>query len=163
MSDKDGAIWDFDNKCWMKNGKPVEPVQWSALKWDKGTSQFEEAVGSSHDNVREKVDHNEFDLGEKVNKDIAAALFDGYSKASVFWPGSTKITKPSDDQVGGDHYKGMAIEPSEFIHRNGIGWLEGNAIKYVCRHSMKHGEQDIDKAIHYLQLLKEWQYGAKKS
>ena len=68
----------------------------------------------------------------------------------------------SERQVGGNHYKDMAIEPSEFIHRNGIGWLEGNAIKYTCRHAMKGGAQDIDKAIHYLELLKEWQYGHGK-
>ena len=66
--------------------------------------------------------------------------------------------RPSEQQIGGDHYKDMAIEPSEFIHRNDIGWLEGNAIKYICRHAQKHGEQDIEKAIHYLHLLLEWEY-----
>ena len=69
---------------------------------------------------------------------------------------------PSKRQIGGDHYKSMAIEPSEFIHRNKIGWLEGNAIKYICRHSRKHGLVDIDKAIHYLELLKQWHYGPGK-
>ena len=67
--------------------------------------------------------------------------------------------KPHQRQIGGDHYKDMTIEPSEFIHRNNIPWLEGNAIKYICRHATKHGKQDIDKAIHYLELLKEWKYG----
>ena len=55
--------------------------------------------------------------------------------------------KPSESQVGGDHYKSMAIEASEFIQKNGIGWCAGNAIKYVCRYHRKNGEQDIDKAI----------------
>ena len=64
--------------------------------------------------------------------------------------------KPSDNQVGGNHYKGMAIQPSEFIMSNGLDWLEGNAIKYICRHHLKNGIEDIDKAIHYLNLLKEW-------
>ena len=68
-------------------------------------------------------------------------------------------TESTNKQVGGDHYKDMAIEPSEFIHKNHMGWLEGNAIKYICRHSRKHGIEDINKAIHYLELLKEWQYG----
>lgn len=66
--------------------------------------------------------------------------------------------KPSETQINGDHYKDMAIQPSEFIYRNKLGWLEGNAIKYICRHAKKGGTQDIDKAIHYLQLLKEWTY-----
>ena len=66
--------------------------------------------------------------------------------------------RASDTQVGGDHYKQMDIQPSEFIHRNGLGWCEGNAVKYITRYTLKGGITDIDKAIHYLQLLKEWTY-----
>lgn len=65
-------------------------------------------------------------------------------------------------QVGGKHYKDMAIQPVEFIEKNQIPYLEGNAIKYICRHASKGGVQDIDKAIHYLQLLKEMRYGDSK-
>ena len=72
------------------------------------------------------------------------------------------MLKASDTQVGGEHYKTMEIQPSEFIYRNGLNWLQGNAIKYICRYSLKGGEVDIDKAIHYLELLKEWHYGKRK-
>lgn len=65
---------------------------------------------------------------------------------------------PSDRQVGGGHYKNMAIQPIDFIEANSLGWCEGNAIKYICRHNRKNGAQDLDKAIHYLQLLKEREY-----
>jgi len=61
-------------------------------------------------------------------------------------------------QVGGSHYKDMAIQPSEFIFKCNLNWLEGNAVKYICRHKQKHGAKDLDKAIHYLELLKEWEY-----
>jgi hypothetical protein len=71
-----------------------------------------------------------------------------------------RLLRPSEDQVGGQHYKDMAIQPAEFIHKNKIGFLEGNIIKYVCRHAAKGGIQDLDKAMHYLMLLMEWQYGA---
>lgn len=64
----------------------------------------------------------------------------------------------SKTQVGGAHYKDFAIQPSFFAHVNKIGWLEANCIKYVCRHRAKNGRQDIEKAIHYLQLLLEWEY-----
>jgi hypothetical protein len=67
--------------------------------------------------------------------------------------------KPSDSQVGGAHYKGMPIQPAEFIHKNEIGFLEGNVIKYVCRHATKNGKADLLKARHYIDLLLEWQYG----
>ena len=66
--------------------------------------------------------------------------------------------KASEKQVAGTHYREFAIQPSEFVHRNGLGWCEGNAIKYVSRHRSKNGRQDIEKAIHYLQLLLEWEY-----
>lgn len=64
-----------------------------------------------------------------------------------------------DTQVGGEHYKKLKIQPAEFIHANGLGFLEGNAIKYVCRHRSKNGAQDLQKAIHYLQILMELEYG----
>ena len=68
--------------------------------------------------------------------------------------------RASDRQIGGDHYLGMAIQPSEYIYRNGLDWLQGNVIKYVSRHKVKGGLADIEKAIHYLELIKEWEYGA---
>ena len=46
-------------------------------------------------------------------------------------------TKASDMQVGGQHYVGMEIQPSEFIYKNDLNWLQGNAIKYICRHHLK--------------------------
>lgn len=68
---------------------------------------------------------------------------------------------PTDRQVGGDHYRSMAIQPSEFIYRNGLDWFSGNAIKYICRHRAKGGLQDLEKAIHYLELLISAEYGAR--
>jgi len=63
----------------------------------------------------------------------------------------------TDKQVGGSHYK-MAIQPIEFIVKNNIDFCEGNAIKYICRHEKKNGIEDIDKAIHYLELIKQLKY-----
>lgn len=69
-----------------------------------------------------------------------------------------KYKDATDKQVGGDHYKQLAIQPVEFIQKNGLKYCEANAIKYICRHRSKNGVQDIDKAIHYLELLKELEY-----
>ena len=66
--------------------------------------------------------------------------------------------KHSDKQVGGKHYKYMKIQPTEFISVNGIPFIEGNVIKYVCRHAYKNGKEDVLKAIHYLNLLLEYHY-----
>ena len=62
-------------------------------------------------------------------------------------------------QEGGDHYKKLVIQPVEFIHKNKIGFLEGNAIKYLCRHKSKNGLEDLKKAKHYIDLLIEMEYG----
>ncbi|QVJ12725.1 hypothetical protein [Pseudomonas phage PSA11] len=64
-----------------------------------------------------------------------------------------------NNQEGGSHYKTLKIQPIEYIHANNIGYLEGNVIKYVTRHESKNGVEDINKAIHYLQLIKELKYG----
>ena len=63
-----------------------------------------------------------------------------------------------DVQISGDHYKNMKIQPVEFITANNIPFLEGNVIKYVSRHASKNGLADIEKAIHYLELIKELRY-----
>ena len=61
-------------------------------------------------------------------------------------------------QVGGDHYQ-TPIQPWDFIIRNEIGFLEGNAIKYIVRHKKTtSGRQDLEKAIHYLQKVLEVYY-----
>lgn len=60
--------------------------------------------------------------------------------------------------VGGNHYD-MAITPAEFIRANHIEFAEGNVIKYVCRHKRKNGKEDILKAIDYLQMILESDYG----
>lgn len=57
-----------------------------------------------------------------------------------------------DVQVGGDHYK-TAIQPVQYIHANDIGFCEGNVIKYVSRWKKKNGIADLQKAMHYIQLL----------
>ena len=62
-------------------------------------------------------------------------------------------------QVGGEHYKGCKIQPVDYIHANGLDYLEGNVIKYITRHRTKgEGRKDIEKAIHYAQLILEMEY-----
>lgn len=56
-------------------------------------------------------------------------------------------------QVGGNHYKAKGIQPIEYIHANDLGYCEGNVVKYVTRWKEKGGEDDLRKAIHYLELL----------
>ena len=65
------------------------------------------------------------------------------------------MTIASEEQIGGNHYKQYAIQPVEFIEKNNTPYIEGNIIKYLVRWRDKNGIQDLDKAIHYIELLKE--------
>jgi hypothetical protein len=71
--------------------------------------------------------------------------------------------KASDRQEGGSHYKTFTIQPVEFIHKNGIPFIEGNIIKYVLRHKQKNGLEDLKKAKHYIDLLIEHEYQTENS
>jgi len=68
------------------------------------------------------------------------------------------LGNPMDDQVGGQHYKSMAIQPTEYIQRNKMGWCEGNIVKYISRHENKNGREDVEKVIHYAKLLLQLEY-----
>lgn len=64
----------------------------------------------------------------------------------------------SKRQVGGDHYKKLAIQPAEYCFKNNLNNLESEAVGYITRNRFKGGKQDIEKAIHTLQLLLEYEY-----
>lgn len=71
------------------------------------------------------------------------------------------MTKASDTQIGGDHYRAMGdfqpwdvlkhwLTPEEYR-----GYQKGVAIAYLARERQKGGDQDIAKAAHHLQKLVE--------
>lgn len=67
---------------------------------------------------------------------------------------------PLRTQIGGEHYKNCTIQPVEFIEANDLKFLEGCVVKRVTRHDKPTGKgrQDIEKAIHELQLLLSLRY-----
>ncbi len=73
------------------------------------------------------------------------------------------MINPLDAQVGGSHYKGGGVQPVEFIHDNGIGYIEGNIIKYAARWRDKGGIQDLEKIIHYTEILIELEGGRESN
>jgi len=68
-------------------------------------------------------------------------------------------TAANTHQVGGDHYRSMAIQPWDYILSNGLGFAEGNIVKYVTRWQEKGGVDDLRKARHYLDKLIEMTAG----
>jgi hypothetical protein len=53
----------------------------------------------------------------------------------------------------------LKIQPIEYCYKNNLGAIESAVIKYVTRHNFKGGQEDIEKAIHLLYILLEFEYG----
>lgn len=65
------------------------------------------------------------------------------------------MTDALNIQVGGRHYKDMPIQPIEYIQRNRLNFCEGNVVKYISRWRQKGGVEDLQKVLHYVNLLIE--------
>ena len=77
---------------------------------------------------------------------------------AVLRPGGITVIEPATaTQIGGTHYRDMAIQPAEFIHKNGIEFLPGCVIKRMCRWRKKDGLKDLRKAIHEIELMIEFE------
>ena len=79
-----------------------------------------------------------------------------------FFMSSTPSSKATDVQVGGGHYKDLAIQPAEFIYKNNMDFLSGNVVKYISRWKNKNGIEDLKKAKHYIDLIIEFEYGNRE-
>jgi len=64
-----------------------------------------------------------------------------------------------DKQVAGKHYKELKIQPIQYITANNLPYIEGNVVKYITRWRHKGGIEDLNKVIHYVELLKELEVG----
>lgn len=68
--------------------------------------------------------------------------------------------KANELQVGGEHYRSMAVQPWDALSawltpEEFRGYQKGVAIAYLARERKKGGTQDIEKAMHHLMKLVE--------
>ena len=70
-----------------------------------------------------------------------------------------KGSKALDNQIGGKHYKGFVIQPAIFHRANNLRQAEANVLDYVLRHDKKNGREDLEKAIHWIQMIIDMDYG----
>ena len=68
-------------------------------------------------------------------------------------------SKVWDKQHGGSHYQKYKIQPSKFVVENELLYPEGCAIKYIIRHRDKNKKEDLLKAIHFIEMIIERDYG----
>lgn len=61
----------------------------------------------------------------------------------------------TEKQIGGDHYNRLKPQPIQVILAWRLNFCLGNTLKYIARAGRKKGNsaiQDLEKAIHYLEL-----------
>ena len=68
----------------------------------------------------------------------------------------------TNSTISPDYYKKGSIEVTDFISDQNMSFIEGNVVKYITRHRTKgEGAKDIQKVIHYAQMILELRYGEK--
>lgn len=98
-----------------------------------------------------------------LNCDVTEAYAVGLM-ARISSPNWREPVSALDGQVGGSHYKDMQVQPWQAMEawltpEEYRGYHKGVAIGYLAREQQKGGLQDIEKAIHHLQRLVEFERG----
>jgi len=109
--------------------------------YNKLPTDFSETLKAGNINDKEE----KCNFGENLGDDISDSEWDKQIDA-----------KASNRQVGGDHYKKLAIQPAEYCYKNKLNNLESEAVGYITRSRFKNGSEDIKKAIHTLEILLEY-------
>ena len=65
--------------------------------------------------------------------------------------GAAKTLAP-ERQVGGNHYNVMKIQPSRFWMANDYDGDAGMILKYLARHKLKKGREDVEKALSFVYI-----------
>lgn len=91
-------------------------------------------------------------LSAVLSSDVCRASMSALAK-SIQSPKKRQLTtnyiNALDTQVGGTHYTDMKTQPLDLIVGLGLGFLQGNAIKYLSRYPRKGGVEDLLKARDY--------------
>lgn len=61
-------------------------------------------------------------------------------------------------QVGGDWYKRLVIQPTEFCMRNGLDAAIHGTLKYLTRWRQKDGLKDLKKGRHFIEIREAFPY-----
>ena len=93
-------------------------------------------------------------IDEAINRDAVRRPQSRYAAGEMI---AGDYARATDRQVGGNHYKGFKIQPIEFSMANELNACQHSAIKYIIRKKGDRAKriEDIDKAIHFLQIYRE--------
>ncbi len=139
MCDGERALCD---SCYTRMLRAFERKAWD------GEDETEPARADGHgpSGVRRMAE-----VPEPGDSGLSARCADGGDRAP-----EGESREPSRTQVGGDHYARLRVQPVDYMLANGLGYCEGNVVKYVSRWKSKGGVEDLKKARQYLDFLIDW-------
>jgi hypothetical protein len=120
---------------------------------EKAIAYFQAHPKASAAAVAKKYDISSSYAYKLQERARATTLTTFLAESAAAEPEPERVATALDVQVGGEHYKKFSIQPVEFIHANGIPFIEGNIIKYIVRWREKNGVKDLEKVKHYVDLL----------
>ena len=140
---------------WTKGEGFIQP-RWMRALTEKEQKQNEEAVPEPyHNHTQQRAPSKPSDIiPDEPSVSIPRTGKEVFNSVAVPDP------NPLNRQIGGSHYKELKIQPIEYIVGNDLNWCEGNIVKYITRHKQKGGRRDVEKVIHYAQMLLEMEYEA---
>lgn len=65
--------------------------------------------------------------------------------------------KPSEKQIGGDHYRNKKIQPKDYAMANDFNYFQTLILRYITRYKDKDGIEDLKKGRHTFDLLIEYE------
>ena len=80
------------------------------------------------------------------------------NRAKYIPPSTLGKSTAYNKQIGGSHYQNFKIQPSKFVVENELLYPEGCVIKYILRHRAKGKREDLEKAIHFIEMIMERDY-----
>ena len=88
------------------------------------------------------------------------------TKTKPYMGSSSPSSSANSRQVGGEHYKSGDVRAQEhwdIVRFHNLDYFQGQITKYVMRHKLKNGLQDLKKAAHvlqkYIEIIEETEAG----
>ena len=143
MTVAESKKFSVGDKVVVTKDTPEKPEGWVGFitNANPGTNLFDYYVQEEFEEEEIAFYEHELELLASLPKELSV-------KETIY-------TSALDKQIGGGHYKDKGIQPIQYIFANQLGFCEANIVKYASRWKDKGGIQDLEKVIHYAELLIE--------
>ena len=139
---------------------------WTIKKICKNSECYNCVFGEKGNICTLDLDPKEGCIPDHWDLSEAQAELENRNKKSKKEEANTEAQDPKSNDVihHPNHYNFRGMECKDFIEKfvsDPKSYYEGNIFKYLYRYQEKNKEEDLNKAMEYTRLLKEYLYGKK--